>query len=363
MAKYHIGKNLIPRRCYATKVECTLKGGHFDSLREANEFIKSLSKEEIEAWKKEEKKKTKLKRKVSNSKSDNRVVSDYHELLICKHLSGAGGSEIFEEKIEEISSRISSKNKEIIENYAKKAAKYISEKLIEDMIFYIKHTGQDEQNSSAGDIQVNDKTIELKFTERGFGTYYNSSINKTLDIIDDFPKYEVFLDENDFYTKLSELGIPEDRYNKNNASPFSRDKLKKEIIPETQKSVWETLKDDYGKFIEEIEEPIRKEFVKKLYNVLKEDPELVKKLSERLIGKGNKGTPDFLLIQSKVDGSIIHMTKEEMEKLETIEVTSTEKGIRLKGLGFISIGWQNGNGLSNPTIRFSFRKEDMDGEK
>ena len=196
-----------------------------------------------------------------------------------------------------------------------------------------------------GDLIINGKKIEVKHVFDGTGTYLNTSWENFKN------QYSIPLDAKSFlkeYKLYDELQIKfGDKVNTNNISPFSTNQAK---VIMKDNSTW-------YKMYKVKEEAARKILVDQVYQYLLIHPEVVTKLLYDIITKSisNKEMPDQLVVFNYDKKEITYFS----DKQKLIELKNNyklEKTARQK-LGFtlgnfrIQIGWQNGAGLCNPTVR------------
>lgn len=238
-----------------------------------------------------------------------------------------------------------------VESHASKTANFIKYLFIRDSkincIYNARNT-----ITTLGDLTVNKKSIELKYVGTGFGTYHNTSVNyfSTIGI----KSYKDFLLEKGYYKEIKILlkDIPEVSVKEEALSPLSNSESK--IIRKKYKNIY--------KQISSLERNIRVEYNKYFYEKLSSDSKLKERVLLDFIQKStssnSKGIPDYIIVYNWKNNKMKCLTKTKVKELinsiDNLRLTPTgiiyENGIRLQ------IGWQNGNGLNNPTIRCSLLK-------
>lgn len=203
--------------------------------------------------------------------------------------------------------------------------------------------------TGCGDLLINGKKVEIKHVFDGTGTYLNTSWENFKN------QYGIPLDAKSFlkeYNLYDELQMKfGDKVNMNNISPFSTSQAK---VIMKEHSVW-------YKMYKVKEESARTILVNQAYQYLLVHPETVTKLLYDIITKtiSNKEMPDQLVIFNYGKKEITYFS----DKQKLIELKNNyklDKTARQK-LGFtlgnfrIQIGWQNGAGLCNPTVRVFIR--------
>ena len=201
-----------------------------------------------------------------------------------------------------------------------------------------KYVGRETSNKSA-DLIVDGKEIELKYVKSGKGTYYNTTLDYVKTI--GFKSYHDYLLEYGYITLLKEkFG---DMVSLVNSSPVS---IKNSSF------IRHSMKKDYKEILP-IEEEIRCKFCFDFYNYLIKNPEKKIQFINDMVSKNNsnKNIPDKLIVFNHSSKKIICFTKENIESLIDYDnLKPTKKGLVFGDIQ-IQFGWQNGNGLSNPTIR------------
>ena len=186
------------------------------------------------------------------------------------------------------------------------------------------------------DIIINDKHIEIKYVSSGNGTYYNTSLYCLEKYGFDIHKY---LEESGIFLLLEEYQIP---YSKTNKSPVNQT---------TSSHIRHNNPTLYQK-IEELDQQMRSKLVNDLALFFNDNMDLAYDFYDDLINKNiskiKKSKPDELWVYNYIDKTSFLL---DLSTKSNIQVMSgTNLGLTLNNLR-IQIGWQNGNGLNNPTIR------------
>lgn len=197
-----------------------------------------------------------------------------------------------------------------------------------------------------GDLIINNKKVEVKRVSENKGTYLNTSWKNCADKYGFELNSQKFLQENNLYTEL-EKQFGKNTFDTENASPFTQDqssKIQKEH-PEWYKK--------YSK----LESVAREKIVTKVVTKLKNNDDLTAIFLGDIISKNisNKKMPEKLVVYNYIKKAITfnydNKTLKYMNKDYSVTQSSRQK------LGFsignfrIQIGWQNGAGLNNPTVR------------
>ena len=183
-----------------------------------------------------------------------------------------------------------------------------------------------------------ERQVELKYVSCGNGTYLNSSLEYFSSKLGFTPFTE--------YTHKYICPILE---------PIYGDKVYKNFSPVTMqesKDIRHGQKELYA-LVQNADKEMRKKYVEDLYNFLIQNPDKCIIFISDMINKNvnNKYTPDELVIFNHITKEIKTFSKEEIKKL------IKNKNIKKNALGLVfdgfrvQIGWQNGNGLNNPTLR------------
>ena len=205
-----------------------------------------------------------------------------------------------------------------------------------------------ETGSQLGDIiGPQGERIELKYIGgKGKGTYHNTSVSYFNDL--GCTPYNDFLRANGYYD-------------------FLREELPKGIVPNEKAASPVTMQEshvirheypDAAKRIAEEEKRNREKYVQHVCDTIG-NRDLVATVIDDMLGKiktrdgEKKGIPNFLFIYDYNSDKINVLTSEELCNLcsDKTNINNQGLGLLLGGFMRLQIGWQNGNGLNNPTIR------------
>lgn len=259
---------------------------------------------------------------ANHSKDQNDIFGETFEKKLVRVLGG---------KI-----KLSKKEEELIpDEEALEAAKAIRSKF--KRIKNVEHVGPQVKNAN-GDIMVNGKAVEVKYVGSGHGTYWNTSIEM-------FPKmFGLKSYTKDFLKPLRDY-----------LSQFFGDSVYNNTSPCTMEQSHEIRHNmpDVFEEVRNIEIPLRRKYVKYLINFFKNNPDEACNLYNIIVSKAasNKATPDYYLIYN--------YNKNEAEIFEANDLISMDTEFKGKedvvtfivGNFRVVLGWQNGTGLCNPTVR------------
>lgn len=192
------------------------------------------------------------------------------------------------------------------------------------------------------------KTLELKYTDKGKGTYHNTSLELLkyygVESYSDFLRKQGYADflENllkDTSVKVKKIGCS---FVTNKDSSYIRNRLDS----------------FYYKTIQEEETKLRKQYTQSTLDSFRKNKEILGRLIKDLIFKVKsnltyKGIADYYLYFCKeLSEATIESKESLLERLlqKELDIKETESGFSL-GEMTIQFGWQNGCGLNNPTIR------------
>lgn len=182
------------------------------------------------------------------------------------------------------------------------------------------------------------RQIELKYVGSGTGTYLNASLSYFSDKLG----FTSFTE----YTHKTICPILEKEYGKSVYETFSP------VSMATSKDIRHNKTELYEQ-ITKLDKEMRKQYVNDLFNYLKSNPDKLTLFITDCITKNinNKSTPSELIIFNHNTKKIICYSKDTiLEKIKNKEIKNA--GLSLVFDNFrVSIGWQNGNGLNNPTFR------------
>lgn len=191
--------------------------------------------------------------------------------------------------------------------------------------------------SAVCDLIADGKHIELKYTSSGNGTYYNTTIYQMIEYGFDYRDYM-----NYFALYEGIATIPNISINKKAGSPVS---------VEDSLYIRNNFPNEYD-FISGIEKRCREKFVNDLFDYFSQNFNVFIDFLNKMLRKETKnGLPDTIYIYNykKKETKVL-----EIDKILTIsqhlELKKTTNSLKYGNIR-IAFGWQNGNGLNNPTIR------------
>lgn len=195
-------------------------------------------------------------------------------------------------------------------------------------------------STESGDIIADgNRHIELKYVSSGTGTYLNASLSYFSDKLG-FTPFTA-------YTHKTICPILEQEFGSkvySNLSPVSQ--TESHYIRQHQKELYDKVK--------QADIIMRKQYVKDLFDYLTLNPDKLIMFINDVITKNvnsHKSTPSELIIFNHKTKSIICYSKESIEsKKANKQIKRTELGLVFDNFR-VAIGWQNGNGLNNPTFR------------
>lgn len=190
------------------------------------------------------------------------------------------------------------------------------------------------------DIIGDNQKIEIKYVSTGKGTYLNTSIDYLHTALG-FTRYH------DYMTKYGLIELLEqyfgDDINKNNTSPATQ-KFSSYVQKEKPAEYKEIVK---------LDKSIRTQYVTDLYNYLLENPDKLRIFISDMITKeaSDKTVPTRIVIFNHKTKQILDLTNEKIYEMAKSKVLKN-CGLSLAFDNFrVAIGWQNGTGLNNPTLR------------
>ena len=186
------------------------------------------------------------------------------------------------------------------------------------------------------DLYVDGKAVEIKYVSEGTGTYYNTS----LAYLSNELGFTSFLE----YTHKWICPLLETFFGKtvyDNFSPVSM----------ADSKAFQNTKE--YKELQKLDKAMRAEYVTDLYQFLNQHPEKWIQFVSDMVSKGssNKTPPDILAIFNHRKKTVRVFSKDDILN------SGTTKLVKKNSLGFsfdsftVQIGWQNGSGLNNPTLR------------
>lgn len=200
------------------------------------------------------------------------------------------------------------------------------------------------QTSNANcDIIIDDNEhIELKYVSSGTGTYFNTSIYYFTKFGFDFKEY---MNNNNYYDIFKDNGF---NYSLKNNSPVNVKESKN--IRHNYSNIWE-------KEIKPADEKIRQQFIDDLVKYFNNHHDCLYTFISDMLNKNtetvNKTAPDKIIVFNYKEKEIYEVNPN--NQIEEGNISNTDKSIKIDNIR-IAIGWQNGNGLNNPTIRVFLRR-------
>lgn len=258
-----------------------------------------------------------------NEKKNNQYYGQYFEEAICSIINHVDipnntGYSFEAEEIERMNS------------HANQVAKHIQAK----SAVYV---GRETSNQNC-DIICDEESIEIKYVSTGNGTYFNTSIS-VIDTIG-FESYHSRLLTSGYISRMKE--IFGDMISETNLSPVKSAK---------DASLIKAHKD--YRYLADIESDIRVSYVKDFFDFLVKNEEAMRKFIYGLITKdfANKKIPFRIVVFNYEKESILEISKAQVEKmLESKTIRNAGKSLVFDDFR-VAFGWQNGNGLRNPTLR------------
>lgn len=190
------------------------------------------------------------------------------------------------------------------------------------------------------DVIIDGEEIELKYCKGNNGTYANYSMEY-------YPEEFGVTPFKEYLIKYGVLEYLEQFFGKSvydGLSPVSDAKVA---------SKWSKANPEENKELHRIEAFARKAFVKDVYEYLNQDPNNWRKVSNEMLNKTHSGKqpPDRIVIYRHDTHKIVEFTKEEIQSFEADHAKLNNSYTYHFGCFHITMSWQNGIGLNNPTIR------------
>lgn len=263
----------------------------------------------------------------SNNKATNQYYGKFFETAVVAQLNN---SEIeYNENYE-----FTDDEKTIMLKQAQEVANYLG-----------KYTAQyigNQTSLASGDIILdNQDVIELKRVSAGTGTYFNTSIYYFSKFGFDFKTY---MDKYGLYEELEKYFGTEIRISRSNNSPVSQSNSS--LIRHNHQEIYE-------QYILPVDEKCREYFIKDLVDYFQQNTEKIYEFVSDMLNKNTetsqKSKPDRLIVYNYNKNTINEIDIKSL-KADTTQIRFTDKGMVIGNIR-IAIGWQNGNGLNNPTIR------------
>ena len=280
---------------------------------------------------------------MSHLKSENCIYGQAFEIAVAKQL-GVGDTP-------KLSTSISSSERAQLLSDAKRVATKIQHIYGHRSFKYVANA----VHRSLGNIQCDDgSSIELKYVASGSGTYHNTSISY-LDGLGVVP-YRSYLKQNGYYDYARRI-IPADIPLDNGSSCSLVSMENSHVIRKKYPEIYKPLR--------RYERKIRVMYTEYIANHINENKLSRQVLNDMLgkrctAGRAKKGIPNHLIVYNYRKKTMrilprreIDVLAEENNTLAKDECVAEARGtsIRLGGIIRLSLGWQNGNGLCNPTIR------------
>ena len=276
----------------------------------------------------------------SNIKANNQYFGKYLERATVEHINNSGiiidptqyddlkGYSFSEEEIA------------YLNNEADKIATYIGKNSVAS--YAGNHT-----STECGDIILNDNIhIELKrVSSNGSGTYHNTSIFFFKDYGYDFKDY---MNQYGLYDVIEKY-FPSVTVSRKNNSP---------VNVQTSSLIRHSDNTEGKQAIIQADEIMRTAFVKDLATYFSNNPEMAYNFIKDMLNKVRLKTresykPDRFIVYNYSKDTITEINLQEIQ-LNINNIKNTNLGLLIGPLR-IQVGWQNGVGLNNPTIRVFLR--------
>lgn len=275
----------------------------------------------------------------SNAKADNQYFGKYLERATVEHINDSGI--IIDPTQYDDLSGYSFLDEEIayLNEEAEKIATYIGKDLVASYVG--NHTG-----TECGDIVLSNNThIELKRVFGGSGTYHNTSIFFFKDYGYDFKDY---MREYGLYDVIEKY-FPSVSVSRKNNSP---------VNVKISSAIRHSDNEEGKRAIVQTDEIMRTAFVKNLAKYFSENPDMAYNFAKDMLNKVRLRTresykPDRFIVYNYNKDSITEINLQDMQFNED-NIKNTDLGLLIGPLR-MQIGWQNGTGLNNPTIRVFLR--------
>lgn len=272
----------------------------------------------------------------SNIKADNQYFGKYFEIAIVEKLKGNKNVPNPKDYDDVKDYNFSDQDLITLNKQAEKLQHYIGEVSTANRVG--NHTV-----SGIGDIVLNDKiTVEVKRVSVGSGTYHNTSVYYFTEFGFNFKDYMAMFKLRETIEKY----FPEVNVNYKNNSPVNQ---------ETSHLIRHSNKIEEYEIIKKIDEKMRLQFVNDIVTFFRNNPDKAQifykdMIEKRKISQQKETIVDRFIVYNYNKDTIneININNIKTNPIDTIYVN--DFGFCLGGLR-IQIGWQNGNGLNNPTIR------------
>lgn len=196
--------------------------------------------------------------------------------------------------------------------------------------------------SGIGDIVLDGHTsAEVKRVSTGSGTYHNTSVYYFTAFGFDFKDYMAKFHLRETIEKY----FPDIPVSYTNNSPVNQDNSSK--IRHSTKNGYEEIK--------KIDEEMRAAFIQDLAKYFQANPEQAQifykdMINKRKLSQQKETAVDRFIVYNYNKNTITEINLDEIRANPADTIYSNNLGFCIGGLR-IQIGWQNGNGLNNPTIR------------
>lgn len=278
---------------------------------------------------------------VSNLKADNQYFGKYFERAIVEYIN-KNNCNIDPNQYEDLKGYSFNQNElNELNQEASSVAKYLKFNNNIKAEYVGNHT-----EKACGDILLNSTTsIEIKrILTSGSGTYHNTSIFFLKEYGFDFKEY---MKKYNLYDTIRKY-FPLITVSETNNSPVNQ---------KNSSLIRHSDNEEGKKAICQKDEEIRKIFIQDLTTYFKENPDLAYDFAKNMLNKvklrtKNSYKPDRFIVY-RYDKKLISEINLQDISLNT-DIENTDFGLIIGPLR-MQIGWQNGNGLNNPTIRIFFR--------
>lgn len=268
---------------------------------------------------------------MARTKANNQYYGKYFECCVVNQINNEN-VDLYKETFNDFTDE---ERKEILED-AKKLANYLK---VDKAEYIGNHTVL-----ASGDIYLplSNEYLELKYVSTGNGTYWNTSLSY-------FEKFGFNIQE--YFKKFGLIQALEDTFGthiqiKTNA--------KSPVSMADSSLIRYNYKDEYETKIKPIDEQMRKAFVSDLAIYFQNNPDKTYELVNDILLKNSmttqKSKPDRLIIYNYTKKTIKELNWNLFYKNQNDKIRATNKGLMIGDIR-IAIGWQNGNGLNNPTLR------------
>lgn len=272
----------------------------------------------------------------SNTKSDNQYFGKYFEIAVVSKIKGESDNPNPKDYKDTCDYDFSEEEIQILNDQAKIIANYIGYDITADRVG--NHTV-----SGIGDITLdnNNIKIEIKRVSAGSGTYHNTSIYYFSGFGFNFKDYMQKFKLRETIEKY----FPDVNVSYSNNSP---------VTQQTSSFIRHSKKYGYEE-IKKIDEQMRIAFVQDLVKFFQSNPEQAQQFYQDMVNKQKITTKNTAMADRFI---VYNYNKNSINEINLNDIKQCpDKHIYINDFGFcignlrIQIGWQNGNGLNNPTIR------------